>query len=201
MHDHGGNATPVWFVIARILFYFTHANNTVLILGALLDPLLLGLMFYAIKRTFGWRTMLVAITLFGANDFHMFGSNWVGATLRHDWMAYIGLGVCALAVKRWTLGGVLLAMASLIRAFPAFTLITFTFPAMGWAYAFYQDQKRLPKWAEIRAAQEPVREGCQVSDDYRRVRAGRLLTHARDAMLAPVVAQGQLARARRSHQP
>ena len=22
----------------------------------------------------------------------MFGSNWVGATLRHDWMAYIGLG-------------------------------------------------------------------------------------------------------------
>jgi hypothetical protein len=156
MHDHGGNATPVWFVIARALFYFTTASNSVLILGALLDPLLLGIMFYAIKRTFGWRTMLVAITLFGANDFHMFGSNWVGATLRHDWMAYIGLGVCALAAKRWTQGGVLLAMASLIRAFPAFTLITLSFPALGWAYSFYEEHKRLPKWSDIREAQGPT---------------------------------------------
>jgi hypothetical protein len=154
MHDHGGNATPVWFVIARALFYFTTANNTVLILGALLDPLLLGIMFYAIRRTFGWRTMLVAITLFGANDFHMFGSNWVGATLRHDWMAYIGLGICALAAKRWTRGGFFLAMASLIRAFPAFTLIVLAFPALAWLYAFYNDERRLPKWPEIRAAQD-----------------------------------------------
>jgi hypothetical protein len=153
MHDHGGNATPVWFVIARALFYFTTANNTVLILGALLDPLLLGLMFYAIRRTFGWRTMLVAITLFGANDFHMFGSNWVGATLRHDWMAYIGLGVCALAAKRWTAGGFFLAMASLIRAFPAFTLITLAFPALAWLYKFYTDEHRLPTWSEIRETQ------------------------------------------------
>ena len=156
MHDHGGNATPVWFLIARILFYFTTANNTVLILGALLDPLLLGLMFYCIKRTFGWRSMLVAITLFGANDFHMFGSNWVGATLRHDWMAYIGMGICALGAKRWTVAGVLLAMASLIRAFPAFTLITLTFPAMAWAYTFYTDKQRIPRWPDIRKAQGPV---------------------------------------------
>lgn len=76
-----------------------------LILGALLDPLLLGVMFYTVKRTVGWRTMLVGIVLFGANDFHMFGSNWVGATLRHNWMAYIGLGICALATKRWWQGG------------------------------------------------------------------------------------------------
>lgn len=156
MHDHGGNATPVWFAIARILFYFTKANNIVLILGALLDPLLLGIMFYAVKRTFGWRTMLVAITLFGANDFHMFGSNWVGATLRHDWMAYIGLGICALAAKRWSWGGAMLAMASLIRAFPALTLVTFLFPALAWVYAFHQDEKRWPKWADIVDAQSPV---------------------------------------------
>jgi len=156
MHDHGGNATPFWFLIARILFYFTHAGNAVLIAGALLDPLLLGLMFYAVKRTFGWRTMLVGIVLFGANDFHMFGSNWVGATLRHDWMAYIGLGVCALATKRWWQAGTLLAMASLIRAFPAFILVSFTFPAIAWAYEFYQEQKRLPRWSEILRDQEPV---------------------------------------------
>jgi hypothetical protein len=156
MHDHGGNATPVWFLIARILFYFTSANNTVLLLGAMLDPLLLGLMFYAIKRTFGWRTMLVGITLFGANDFYMFGTNWVGATLRHDWMAYIGLGVCALATKRWWQAGALLAMASLIRAFPAFTLITLAFPALAWAYEFYKDEERWPTWGDIREAQGPI---------------------------------------------
>ena len=156
MHDHGGNATPVWFLIARILFYFTTANNTILILGGLLDPLLLGLMFYSVKRTFGWRMMLVGIVLFGANDFHMFGSNWVGATLRHDWMAYIGLGICALATKRWWQAGTLLAMASLIRAFPAFILITFTFPAIAWAYQFYQEEERLPRWADILDAQGPL---------------------------------------------
>ena len=156
MHDHGGNATPVWFLIARLLFYFTTANNTVLILGGFLDPLLLGLMFYAVKRTFGWRMMLVGIVLFGANDFYMFGSNWAGATLRHDWMAYIGLGICALASKRWWQGGALLAMASLIRAFPAFLLITFTFPAIAWAYQFYKEEERLPKWADIREAQWPL---------------------------------------------
>ena len=156
MHDHGGNATPFWFLIARILFYFTDAGNGVLIFGALLDPLLLGLMFYAVKRTFGWRTMLVGIVLFGANDFHMFGSNWVGATLRHDWMAYIGLGICALATKRWWQGGTLLAMASLIRAFPAFILMSATCPALAWLYGFYQDQKRLPRWAEILEHQEPI---------------------------------------------
>jgi len=156
MHDHGGNATPLWFLIARILFYFTKANNTVLILGGLLDPLLLGLMFYAVKRTFGWRTMLVGIVLFGANDFHMFGSNWVGATLRHDWMAYIGLGICALATKRWWQAGTLLAMASLIRAFPAFILVTLTFPALYWAYRFYQREQRLPKWADILREQGAV---------------------------------------------
>jgi hypothetical protein len=156
MHDHGGNATPVWFLIARFLFYFTTANNTVLILGALLDPLLLGLMFYTVKRTFGWRTMLVGITLFGANDFYMFGSNWVGATLRHDWMAYIGLGVCALATKRWWQAGVLLAMASLIRAFPAFILIAFTFPALAWAYTYYKQEERLPKLTDLRQGQGSV---------------------------------------------
>ena len=75
---------------------------------------------------------------------------------RHDWMAYIGLGICALATKRWWQAGVLLAMASLIRAFPAFTLITFTFPALAWAYQFYIDEERLPRWADIQEAQESV---------------------------------------------
>ena len=201
MHDHGGNATPVWFLIARVLFYFTTANNTVLILGGLLDPLLLGLMFYAVKRTFGWRMMLVGIVLFGANDFHMFGSNWVGATLRHDWMAYIGLGICALATKRWWQAGALLAMASLIRAFPALLLITFIFPALAWAYEFYKEQERLPGWADIRDTQGPVVQVAKAASIT--VGAALVLTTLFLGMscLAPVVAQSQPARTRSAYEP
>jgi hypothetical protein len=79
-------------------------------------------MFVAIGRSFGTSTMLVSMVVFGANDFYMFGTNWAGATLRHDWLAFLGLGLCALKVERWTLGGALLAAAAMVRAFPAMAL-------------------------------------------------------------------------------
>jgi hypothetical protein len=130
--DHGGNATPLWFTIARLLFFKTYASETTLLVGALLDPLLLLLMFLAIGRAYGVRTMLVSMVIFGANDFYMFGSNWAGATLRHDWLAYLGIGICALKMERWATGGAILALSAMIRAFPAFALIGAVMP-IGWA--------------------------------------------------------------------
>src|SRR5262249_36695046 len=62
------------------------------------------------------------MVMFGANDYIMYGSNWGGATLRHDWLAYLALGACTLRRERWTLAGVLLALATMIRAFPALAL-------------------------------------------------------------------------------
>ncbi|MCC6522551.1 MAG: discoidin domain-containing protein, partial [Polyangiaceae bacterium] len=93
LRDHGANATPLWMALAKLVFAPTEASHTTLLLSALLDPLLLALMFVCIGRTFGWRTMLVALLVFGATDFYMYGSNWGGATLRHDWMVALGLGL------------------------------------------------------------------------------------------------------------
>lgn len=156
MLDHGGNATPVWTAIAHLIFAGTTASNATLTLGGLLDPAMLLLAFFAIYRAFGLRTSLVSIVLFGANDFYMFGSNWAGATLRHDWMVYLALGICALKLKRWTLGGVFLALSALIRAFPAFALVGVGM-AFGWQiWSFYRENGKIPTLRQLLDNHQPV---------------------------------------------
>jgi hypothetical protein len=100
--------------------------------------------------------MCVVMVVFGANDFIMYGSNWGGATLRHDWLMYIGLGACALKRQRPGLGGFFLALSSTIRAFPAITLVTASFPALWWLAEFWRSRQRRPTWAEIWEAQRPL---------------------------------------------
>jgi hypothetical protein len=156
MFDFGGNATPVWISIAHFLFSAFSANTTAFLLTGLLDPLLFLVTFAAIWRCFGYRTMAVVMVVFGANDFIMYGTNWGGATLRHDWLMYIGLGACALKRERWALGGFFLALSTLIRAFPAITLVTAVFPALWWLGEQRRAQGRWPNLAEIRSAQRPL---------------------------------------------
>lgn len=128
MNDHGGNATPVWFLAAWLLFSWSPASDGVLWLGVALDAALIALAFLALFRAFGARTALVAMTLFGAMDFYQFGSNWFGATLRHDWLALWCLGLWALRREHHVLAGALLAYSALIRAFPALGLLTLAIP-------------------------------------------------------------------------
>jgi hypothetical protein len=155
MKDHGGNATPFWAAIAHIIFAGTVASNSTLTLGAMLDPIMLIIAFVAIWRSFGVRTSLMSVVVFGANDFYMFGSNWAGATLRHDWMVYLALGLCALRTKRWTLGGVFLTMAAAIRVFPAFAMVGVGV-AFGWQlYQHYREEGKLPTWPELLKNYEP----------------------------------------------
>jgi hypothetical protein len=156
MFDFGGNATPVWIGIAHFLFSNFNANTTAFLLTGLLDPLLFLVTFGAIWRCFGYRTMAVVMVVFGANDFIMYGTNWGGATLRHDWLMYIGLGSCALKRQRWALGGFFLALSTMIRAFPAITLVTAAFPALWWLVEQRRAQGRWPSLAEIRSAQRPL---------------------------------------------
>ena len=156
MNDMGGNATPVWMGIAHLLFSFLHASNSAFLVTALLDPLLLLGAFFAIGRAFGVRTALACMVIFGANDFIMYGTNWAGATLRHDWLAYIGLGAAAVRSKRWALGGALFALSATIRAFPALTLIGATLPALWWLFDYHRTNKKLPTIATIRAEQKPT---------------------------------------------
>jgi hypothetical protein len=154
--DYGGNATPVWVAIAHGLFSLGPPTERLLLATALLDPLLLLAMFVAIGRTFGARTAFVCMVLFGANDFIMYGSNWAGATLRHDWLAYLGLGACALRKRRWMLGGALLAAAATIRAFPGVALVGVLIPAGSWLVDYLRAHRALPTFAELRREQGHV---------------------------------------------
>jgi hypothetical protein len=52
--------------------------------------------------------------------------------LRHDWLAYLGIGIAALKLERWAAGGAFLAFAAMIRAFPALALFGAVMP-LGWA--------------------------------------------------------------------
>jgi hypothetical protein len=156
MFDYGGNATPVWISVAHFLFSLFPANTTDFVLTGLLDPLLFLITFAAIGVCFGYRSMCIVMVVFGANDFIMYGSNWGGATFCHDWLMYIGLGACALKRGRPSLGGFFLALSSTIRAFPAITIVSATFPALFWLIETYRAEQRLPTFAELRRAQGPV---------------------------------------------
>jgi hypothetical protein len=156
MIDHGGNATPVWITAAHFLFSVLPTSMAAFELTALLDPLLFALTFGAIWRCFGYRTMAVVMVVFGANDFIMYGTNWGGATLRHDWLMFIGLGACALKRQRWALGGFLLALSTMIRAFPAITLLSATLPSLWWLLDRRRTTQRWPSLRELHEAQRPT---------------------------------------------
>jgi len=124
LRDHGGNATPAWFWLTHIMFEHTTASEPLLLVFAALDPLLLFVLLFAVYRSFGPTTALLCLIVFGTTEFPQFGSNWAGSTFRLDWMVAAGLAACALRTRRDRWAGVLLAVAGLIRAFPALCAIT-----------------------------------------------------------------------------
>jgi hypothetical protein len=128
MNDHGGNATPVWFLGARLLFRDAPASDFTLFTGVAADVVLMLLAFTAIGWAFGARTALVAMIVWGAMDLYMFGSNWFGAALRHDWMALWAIGLALLKKERFASAGAVLAWAGLIRVFPIASFLTLAAP-------------------------------------------------------------------------
>ncbi|PZR14383.1 MAG: hypothetical protein DI536_09995 [Archangium gephyra] len=130
MNDHGGNATPVWFMSARALFKSAPASDATMWRGVFADLLLFALAILAIGWAWGARTALLAIVVFGAMDFYQFGSNWFGATLRHDWLSLWAIGVALLKKRQYGWAGAALAWSAWIRAFPALTLVTLSFPVV-----------------------------------------------------------------------
>ena len=130
--DHGANAPPAWVFFARLLLGHVTASEASLTAAGFVDGLLFLGMAAAIGATFGLLPMLAAMTVFGANDLYMFGTNWAGATLRHDWMALLAFAACALARRRWRWGGAFLGLAALLRAFPAVALAGAALPPVLW---------------------------------------------------------------------
>ncbi len=156
LSDHGANATPVWVLFARLFFGSRLASEQVLLMGGLLDLMLFALMFAVVWRSFGLRPMLVSMVVFGANDFYMFGTNWGGATLRHDWLVYLGFGVCALHARRFVLAGVLFGLSVMIRAFPGAALIGVTATLGFWVVEQWRREGRPPALRALLAQQRPA---------------------------------------------
>lgn len=156
LQDHGSDATLAWLVPAHLLFSHLSASEATLTATALIDPLLILLLFFVIARTFGWRVMLYLAVLWGTSDFYMFGTNLLGATLRQDWLVALGVGVCALKSGRPVWGGVLLAYAALVRVFPSEAALFLAVPIVWFAVEQWREHRRLPRLAEVRAAQRPA---------------------------------------------
>jgi hypothetical protein len=154
--DHGANATPVWVFFARLLIGHAPASEGLLTMAGLADGALLLLTAVALWRTFGLMPMLLAMTVFGANDLYMFGTNWTGATLRHDWLALLGLGAAALKKERWALAGVLLALSAMIRAFPVAALVGVAIPPLWWFAERWRIDRKMPHYKTILAEQGPA---------------------------------------------
>jgi hypothetical protein len=142
--DHGANATPVWTAMARPFFLYSEANELSLVIGGLADTVLLGLMFVAVGFTFGPRQAFLGLLVFGATNLYMFGTNWAGATLRHDWIAYLGFGACALRRGWYVAAGVILAFSVMIRAFPGIALAGVGFPAIVAFLERWLRERRMP---------------------------------------------------------
>lgn len=156
MLDLGGNATPVWMANAYLLFNIVPVNDDSFFRVALLDALLIVLMFVAIGRTFGARTAFLCMVLFGTNDFIMFGTNWGGAIFRHDWLVCLGFGVCALATRRPMLAGALFATAASFRAFPGLALVGVLIPPSWALLEGAWSRRALPSLDEAREIFRPT---------------------------------------------
>jgi hypothetical protein len=100
--------------------------------------------------------MLYLAVLWGTSDFSVFGTNLLGATLRQDWLVALGLGVCALKSGRSLWGGVLLAYAALVRVFPSEAALFLAVPIVWFAVDQWREHRRVPRLAEVRAAQRPA---------------------------------------------
>jgi len=116
--DHGYNATPAWGILGIPLAGAGPASESRLRALALIDPLFLAIAWGALAWAFGWRATCVAALFWGTNPFAHFG--WVGGgLLRQDWLLATVLSLCLLRRQRPAAAGFALAVAGLLRVFPA----------------------------------------------------------------------------------
>lgn len=119
--DYGYNATPVWGIAGRLLANATEASTAQILGIALLDPLLIIVMWGFVWRAFGWRATCVALIWWGTNYPARF--MWTGgAFLRADWLACSTIGICLVRRGRPAMGGFALTTAALLRVFPGFII-------------------------------------------------------------------------------
>jgi hypothetical protein len=156
LDDHGANAPPSWVMVTRLFLGHVTASEATLTAAGLIDGLLFLAIAWAMWASFGLRPMLVAMTVFGATELYMFGTNWAGATLRHDWLALLAFAACALRRQRWLLAGALLGVGTMLRVLPAIGLVGVAAPGVAWLAGQIWRRRRLPGVREILAQHGPA---------------------------------------------
>jgi hypothetical protein len=117
--DHGYNATPAWTSVGHLLANMGPASTARVIALALIDPVLLIVMWAVVWRTFGWRTLAVAVIWWGTNYPARF--NYIGgAFLREDWLVLAVTGIALAKRARSFAAGLAFAGSTLLRVFPGF---------------------------------------------------------------------------------
>jgi hypothetical protein len=120
--DHGYNPTPTWTFVGRLFNSWLPLNDTTVPLLALLDWVILAVMFVMVFRSYGSAAGATALILFGAG--YPWRYAWVGgAFLRYDWLAALVVGVCLLKRRHFAGAGALLAYAASVRLFPGLFLV------------------------------------------------------------------------------
>lgn len=115
--DHGYNATPVWTMAGGTLANLGPASDGLMFGLALIDPILLALMWVVIWAVFGWKPTCVAAIWWGTNYAARF--YWTGgAFLRADWLLWMVAAVALAYRGKMFLSGAALATSALLRLFP-----------------------------------------------------------------------------------
>lgn len=139
--DHGNTGSPVWAIPAHLLTRFVTPGDGVLVVLALFDLLILGLIATLIGRSFGLVTGVVALVLMTCAPY--VSDYLLGSFLRFDWLFATALGFYFAQQKRWSASGVAFAYAVLSKLFPIFFVIALGVKA---CWALYQ------KWQPLESA-------------------------------------------------
>jgi hypothetical protein len=120
--DHGFNPSPTWTFVSRLFSTWMPAGEGAFLFLASLDFLLLGALCFGVTRVYGGRVGALLVLVLGLGAPWRY--DWVGgAFLRADWIAALGLGICALKRERFALAGGLIGYAAMVRVFPAAFLV------------------------------------------------------------------------------
>lgn len=120
--DHGYNPPPSWGLLGTPLARSAPASTGQVVALVLLDPLLDLLMWACVWWAFGWRALCVALLYWGTN--HTAEFSWTGGSfLRDGWLAATLVGICLLRRSKPAGAGFLMGYASLLRIFPALSLL------------------------------------------------------------------------------
>jgi hypothetical protein len=116
VQDHGNSNSPAWSLIAHPIAEvvpFTPDGQRFI---ALLDLILMGVMWWFIWKTFGWKYACIGLVIFATppNVWDYLG----GSFLRWDWLFCVGLAICFMKREQWAIAGALFGYAVASKLFP-----------------------------------------------------------------------------------